>query len=33
MYVDNERLKSFILDAGLVGEDVMDQAIEESEKT
>ncbi len=33
MHVDNERLKSFILDAGLVGEDVLNQAVEESKKT
>ena len=33
MYVDNERLKSFILDAGLVSEDVINQAVEESGKT
>ncbi|MDI6778082.1 MAG: ATPase, T2SS/T4P/T4SS family [Patescibacteria group bacterium] len=33
MHVDNERLKSFILDAGLVSEDVISQAISESEKT
>ncbi len=30
MHVDNDRLKSFILDAGLVAEDVLSQAVEES---
>ncbi|OGI25739.1 MAG: hypothetical protein A3J76_00110 [Candidatus Moranbacteria bacterium RBG_13_45_13] len=33
MRVDNERLKSFILDAGLLDEDKINQAIEESSKT
>jgi len=33
MHVDNERLKSFIADSGLVGTDVLDQAAEESQKT
>ena len=33
MFVDNERLKSFILDAGLVSEEELDKAMEESKKT
>lgn len=32
MQVDNERLKSFILDAGLLGEDVINEAIKECDK-
>ena len=33
MFVDNERLKSFILDSGLVQEDTINQEMEESQKT
>src|SRR4030043_1116830 len=33
MFVDNERLKIFILDSGLVKEETMNQVMEESQKT
>jgi len=33
MFVDSERLKSFILDSGLVSQEVLDQAMEESKST
>ena len=33
MWVDNERLKSFILDAGLIGEEQINQAMNESGQT
>lgn len=33
MFVDNERLKSFILDSGLVKEETINQEMEESQKT
>ena len=33
MFVDNERLKSFLLDSGMVKEDVIDQEMKESQKT
>ncbi len=33
MFVDNERLKSFLLDSGLVKPEVIDQEMEESQKT
>lgn len=33
MFVDNERLKSFLLDSNLVKKETIDQAIEESRKT
>jgi len=33
MFVDNERLKSFLLDSGMVKADVIDREMEESQKT
>ena len=33
MFVDNERLKSFLLDSGMAKADVIDQEMEESQRT